>query len=154
MFEWPETVYCDVEDAVSAEKKPREILQEVVEVIRRANPLHSWVGIYYLRGGALELGPFSGVPTIHVRIPVGRGVCGTAVRQRRNQVVEDVRQCDNYLCCDEAVRSEIVVLIWWGHDIIGVIDVDSDEVGTFGRRAEMALDRIARIIAPVVYKAL
>jgi GAF domain-containing protein len=125
-----------------------------VEIIRKVSPLYSWVGIYYLRGPRLELGPFSGIPTVHTRIPVGKGVCGTAIQERRNQLVYDVRQCDNYLCCSEAVRSELVVLVWRNHSILGVIDIDSDEVGTFGYDEEQALERVAKAIAPVVFEVL
>jgi len=144
----------EVEAVLAGEGKPREKLGQVVESIRRAHPLHSWAGIYYLRGSTLELGPFSGIPTVHTRIPVGKGVCGTAVEQRRNQLIEDVRQCENYLSCSEAVRSELVVLIWRHHSILGVIDIDSDEIGTFGYDQEQAIERIAKAISPVVFEVL
>jgi L-methionine (R)-S-oxide reductase len=144
----------DIEVVISQEGQAREKLQRAMEIIRRADALHSWVGIYYLRGNTLELGPYSGLPTVHTRIPVGSGVCGTAVQERRNQVVGDVRQCDNYLCCSEAVRSEIVVLIWRDHEILGVIDIDSDEIEAFGRKHEQNLEQIAKVIAPVVFEAL
>ena len=144
----------DIEVAVASEGKPRERLGRVVEIIRRANPLHSWVGIYYLRGSLLELGPFSGISTVHTRIPVGTGVCGTAVRERRNQLVNDVRQCDNYLSCSEAVQSELVVLIWRNHTILGVIDIDSDEIEAFGHKHEQDLEQVAKVIAPLVFEVL
>ncbi|MBM3498971.1 MAG: GAF domain-containing protein [Armatimonadetes bacterium] len=144
----------DIEALVAGEGKPREKLAKVVETVRQVDPRHSWVGLYYLRGEVLELGPFSGIPTVHTRIPVGKGVCGTAVQTRQNQIVEDVRQCRNYLCCSEAVRSEIVVLIWRNHEILGVIDVDSDDVGTFGFTDEQELDKVAKLISPVVFEAV
>jgi len=144
----------DIERAIEGEGTTRERLAEVVEIIRQADPLHAWVGLYYLRGETLELGPFSGIPTAHARIPVGTGVCGTAVETRQNQVVEDVRQCPHYLSCSEAVRSEIVVLIWREHSIVGVIDIDSDEIGTFGFSDEQDLDRVAKLIAPLVFEVL
>jgi len=144
----------DIEQIVGGEGKARDKLNEVVEVVREADPQWSWVGLYYLRGERLELGPFVGIPTIHTRIPVGTGVCGTAVEERRNQLVNDVRACDNYLACSEAVRSEIVVLIWRDHEILGVIDIDSDEVGTFGASDERFLDQVAKLIAPLVFEVL
>jgi GAF domain-containing protein len=144
----------DIEGVISQEGQARDKLQQVVEIIRQANALHSWVGIYYLRGNTLELGPFSGLPTLHTRITVGSGVCGTAVQERRNQVIGDVRQCDNYLCCSEAVRSEIVVLIWRNHEILGVIDIDSDEIESFGHKHEQDLDQVAKIISPLVFEVL
>ena len=143
-----------IEALAAGELSAREKLQQVVEVVRKVSALYSWVGIYYLRGPRLELGPYSGLPTVHTRIPVGAGVCGTAVHDRRNQLVDDVSQCDNYLACSEAVRSEIVVLIWRDHTIVGVIDIDSDEVGAFSYYDEQGLDQIAKLIAPVVFEVL
>ncbi len=149
-----EEVLRDIEAIVAEGGAPREGLRRVVEALRCAEPLHAWVGIYYLRGETLELGPFSGVPTTHTRIAAGQGVCGTAVAERENQIVEDVRQCRNYLLCSEAVRSEIVVLIWRDHEILGVIDIDSDEVGTFGFSDEQELNKVAKLIAPLVREVL
>ena len=103
-----------------------------------------------LRGDALELGPYVGAPTEHTRIPVGRGVCGTAVASRGNQVIEDVLEIDNYLACSRTVRSEIVVLIWDGDEVLGQIDADCDEVGAFGPEDEAFLIRVAAAIAPAV----
>src|SRR5262245_32904635 len=72
---------------------------------------YHWVGIYRLEGDTLVLGPYAGPHTDHDRIPVGHGVCGTAVAEDRNQVVGDVRALTNYLACNLETRSEIVVLI-------------------------------------------
>jgi GAF domain-containing protein len=135
---------------VTGEERPRAKLERVVEIVREAGSLYDWVGIYYLRGSVLELGPFVGPPTDHTRIPVGTGVCGLAVKERRNQVVDDVRSRDNYLSCSPSVRSEIVVLIWSGHDILGEIDIDSNSLGAFTAGDERFLEEVARLIAPVV----
>ena len=148
-----EKVLQAVEDAVASDDKPRDRLKYVVEIVRGLRELYDWVGIYYLRGGVLELGPFSGVPTSHTRIPVGRGVCGTAVQQRRNQIVDDVRGVPNYLACSAAVRSEIVVLVWHEQEVVGEIDIDSDTVAAFGYEDEKFLDTVAALIAPVVAEA-
>ncbi len=79
------------------------------------------------------LGPYHGPHTDHDRIPVGRGVCGTAVKENRNQVIADVRELTNYLACNLETRAEIVVLIrerGTGR-ILGQIDVDGTQVGAF-----------------------
>ena len=125
-------------------------LQHAMELIHERHPQYEWVGIYILRGDTLELGPFVGAPTEHTHIPVGRGVCGTAVAERANQVIQDVRELDNYLACSSTVRSEIVVLIWDGDAVLGQIDVDCDEVGAFGPEDEGFLTEVAAVLAPLV----
>jgi len=144
----------DIETVVAGEGTPRNKLRQVANLVRAANPLYSWVGLYYLRGEVLELGPFSGLPTSCTRIAVGKGVCGTAVQQRKNQVIHDVHQIDNYLACSPAVRSELVVLIWRGHEILGEIDVDSDELAAFTPADERFLDQVAALTAPFMAHAL
>jgi L-methionine (R)-S-oxide reductase len=96
----------------------------------------------------LVLGPFVGPPTGHTRIPVGRGVCGTAVAEARNVVVDDVRDLDNYLACSVGTRSEIVVLIRDGGEIVGQFDVDSDDAAAFGPSDEALLERLAVLAGP------
>ena len=132
---------------------PTARLQRAMELIQARHPQYEWVGIYLLRGGMLELGPYVGAPTDHTRIPVGRGVCGTAVAERANQVIEDVLELDNYLACSSTVRSEIVVLIWEGDTILGQMDVDCDEVGAFGPVDEAFLTQVAAILAPLLKHA-
>ena len=107
-----------------------------------------WVGIYLLDGDTLVLGPFAGEPTEHLRIPVGRGVCGTAVAERRSLVVDDVTTLDNYLACSVHTRSELVVLIEDGDEILGQFDIDSDRPGNFGDADVRLLQRLAPLVAP------
>lgn len=110
-------------------------------------PGYDWCGIYRLEGNLLILDEFVGAPTEHTRIPVGSGVCGTAIAERRNQVVEDVRAVDNYLSCSVSTRSEIVVLIQTQEEILGQIDIDGHEVGAFDKSDETLLEEIARLLA-------
>ena len=123
-------------------------LRGVVEVLAAAHPSWGWVGVYLLAGDTLVLGPFVGPPTEHTRIPVGVGVCGTAVAEGRNVVVDDVRDLDNYLACSVGTRSEIVVLIRDGGDVVGQFDVDSDDVAAFGPADEELLERLAALAGP------
>jgi L-methionine (R)-S-oxide reductase len=104
---------------------------------------YRWVGIYWLVKDELILGPFVGAPTEHQRIPVGVGVCGTAVAEGRNQIVQDVRRLHNYLACSLETRSEIVVLIRKAGQIIGQIDADGDQVGAFDTTDEALLTAVA-----------
>ena len=108
---------------------------------------YRWVGIYWLSQDELVLGPFVGAPTEHQRIPVGVGVCGTAVAHGKNQIVQDVRQLQNYLACSLETRSELVVLIRKAGKIIGQIDADGDQVGAFDTTDEALLTVVAERLA-------
>lgn len=91
----------------------------------------NWVGFYFLRGDTLVLGPFQGQPAC-VRIPVGQGVCGTAVSDNATQVVDDVHAFPGHIACDIRSRSELVVPLRDGERIVGVLDIDSPLTGRFG----------------------
>ncbi|MBC8100969.1 MAG: GAF domain-containing protein, partial [Cytophagales bacterium] len=110
------------------------------------------VGVYLLDGGVLNLGPYVGAATEHTLIPVGRGVCGTAVAEGRNLVVDDVRTLNNYLSCSLDTRSEIVVLIRDPEtsQILGQIDADGHAVGAFDESDERLLKQIAARLAPLL----
>lgn len=110
-------------------------------------PTYNWSGIYRLEGDTLVLDEYVGAATNHTHIPVGRGVCGTAVAEDKNQVIEDVRELTNYLACSLMTRSEIVVLIRRGSEILGQIDIDGHTVGAFDSADEALLERIGSILA-------
>lgn len=110
-------------------------------------PGYNWSGIYRMEGGGLVLDEYVGAPTEHTKIAVGVGVCGTAINENRNVVVEDVRTLDNYLACSLSTRSEIVVLIKKDGRILGQIDIDGHTVGAFDKSDEDFLSRIAELIA-------
>lgn len=120
-------------------RKAMEMLDEL--------PSYNWSGIYRLEGDTLVLDEYVGAATDHTRIPVGRGVCGTAVAENRNQVIEDVRELTNYLACSTQTRSEIVVLIRRHDEVLGQIDIDGHTVGAFDDSDEALLERIAEILA-------
>lgn len=110
-------------------------------------PGYDWSGVYRMQDGELVLDEYVGEATDHTRIPVGVGVCGTAVKEDRNVLVEDVRTLDNYLSCSIHTRSEIVVLIRKGKDILGQIDIDGHAIGAFDKTDEAFLERLATLIA-------
>lgn len=110
-------------------------------------PTYDWSGIYVLRGEMLHLDAYVGAATDHTEIPVGRGVCGTAVAENKNQVIEDVRELSNYLSCSAFTRSELVVLIRNGETILGQIDIDGHEVGAFDAQDERFLEELAALLA-------
>lgn len=111
-------------------------------------PGYDWSGVYRLEGETLVLDEYVGAPTDHTRIPVGVGVCGTAVSEDRNVVVKDVRKLDNYLSCSISTKSEIVVLIRDASgNVLGQIDIDGHEVGAFDQSDEVFLERVAEVLA-------
>ncbi len=105
-------------------------LANVTAVLRACLPVASWVGFYILRGDTLVLGPFQGNVAC-VRIALGRGVCGTAARERRTIVVDDVEQFPGHIACDAGSRSEVVVPLVANGRLVGVLDVDSYELAAF-----------------------
>jgi L-methionine (R)-S-oxide reductase len=106
-------------------------LRRVVEVLQAAHPTWSWIGVYLLVGDTLVLGPYVGPDTEHTRIPVGTGICGAAVESGRNMVIGDVKVYPDYLACSPGTQSELVLLIKDDGDIVGEIDIDSDELDAF-----------------------
>jgi L-methionine (R)-S-oxide reductase len=90
----------------------------------------NWAGFYWLKSGELVLGPFQGKPAC-VRIALGKGVCGTAARERRTLIVPDVDKFPGHIACDSASRSEVVVPIIHEGGVIGVLDVDSPVLARF-----------------------
>jgi L-methionine (R)-S-oxide reductase len=111
-------------------------------------PNYNWSGIYRLEGEELVLDEYVGAETDHTRIPIGRGVCGTAVAENANQVIGDVRKLDNYLACSLETRAEIVVLIRDAEGkILGQIDIDGHQVDAFDATDEAFLEEMAGILA-------
>jgi GAF domain-containing protein len=101
----------------------------------------NWVGFYWMKGAELVLGPFQGKPAC-VRIAPGKGVCGTAARDRRTLVVPDVDAFPGHIACDSASRSEIVVPVVRDGAVVGVLDLDSPLLGRFGDAEARALERL------------
>lgn len=122
------------------------LLREAVRRVEGAESHYDWVGVYLLEGEELVLHNYIGRPTDHVRIPVGRGVCGTAVAEGRDVTVPDVTEAEEYLACSEETRSELVVLIQ-GSEIHGQIDLDSDDLDAFSERDRQEIRRVADWLA-------
>lgn len=115
----------------------------VAALVFAALPRINWAGFYFLQGEELVLGPFQGKPAC-VRIPVGKGVCGTAVAADRTQHVDDVHAFPGHIACDAASRSEVVVPLRDGAgSIIGVLDIDSPDPGRFDGADVAGLEALA-----------
>jgi GAF domain-containing protein len=128
--------------------QPDAPLGSAVRYVAGLSPKFNWVGIYVLKGtkgkAMLELGPYIGAATQHTRIPVGKGICGTAVSQNADQNVPDVEGHANYLACSIETKSELVVLIRDKKGaILGQIDIDSHTRSAFGPEEERAVKQVA-----------
>ena len=125
-----------------------EMLAAAVDHLHQSNPRFHWTGIYELYpDNVLRLGPFIGAPTDHVFIAVGRGICGTAVAEKRNIVVPDVSKAPEYLACSTATRSELVVLIRKGDRIFAQIDIDSHDLDAFDTATVAEVEQVADYLA-------
>jgi len=103
----------------------------------------NWAGFYWMKDGGLVLGSFQGLPAC-VRIAVGKGVCGTAARDRRTIVVPDVDAFPGHIACDSASRSEVVVPLVHQGKVIGVMDVDSPKLARFEDEDARGLEAVAK----------
>ena len=124
-------------------------LANVSALLWQELPDINWVGFYKMMGGKLVLGPFQGKPAC-VWIPVGRGVCGTAVAEDATQLVYDVHQFPGHIACDCASNSEIVVPIHVGGQIWGVLDIDSPYVGRFTEDDRDGLEKVVKALELVL----
>lgn len=147
-----------VKDAMSAEEllsAARALTQGETDTIANMANLASlvwhgleglnWAGFYRLQGDQLVLGPFQGKPAC-LRIPAGKGVCGKALSTGQSQRVGDVQQFPGHIACDPASRSELVVLVKKGDDILGVLDLDSPRQNRFTPEDEALMEQLAGLV--------
>jgi L-methionine (R)-S-oxide reductase len=109
-----------------------------------ALPDLNWAGFYFLRGSELVVGPFQGKPAC-VRIPLGKGVCGTAAATRKTIVVPNVHEFPGHIACDAASQSEIVIPLIKDDTLLGVLDIDSPLLARFDDADRRGLERLAMI---------
>ena len=109
----------------------------------------NWAGFYVMEEGALVLGPFQGKPAC-IRIPVGRGVCGTAVAEDAVQLVPDVHLFPGHIACDGASNSEIVLPIHKDGQVWGVLDIDSPNLARFTAEDQTGLEAVVKILENII----
>ena len=109
-------------------------------------PDTNWAGFYRMVGGELVLGPFIGRPAC-IRIPLGKGVCGTAAAEGETQLVEDVHAFPGHIACDSVTNSELVVPVLRDGDVVAVIDLDSPLKARFDEDDRQGIERLAEIIS-------
>lgn len=142
-----------VRERVRRREPIRQVLEFLVTELAREFPSHSWTGVYLSEGDALTLGPFRGPDTPHKRIRIGEhGICGWVAKHAKPQVIPDVSVDPRYLACSPTVRSEIVVPIRRGAEVLGVLDIDSEIPAAFTRTDLAALVELAEIVAPAFPK--
>lgn len=119
-------------------------LHKTVTLLRDHVSYYNWVGIYMLEGNELVLKAWDGPEaTQHTRIPVGKGICGLAAREKRTVIVGDVNADPRYLACFPYTRSEIVVPIVSNSKVVGEIDIDSDTLDAFTEKDQKFLEKVA-----------
>jgi len=123
------------------------VLQDIVDFLCDNFEHYTWIGIYIVEGNELVLGPWKGPSaTEHTRIPIGKGVCGSAAAIGKTEIVDDVHSDSRYLSCFVSTKSEIVVPIKRDDKIIGEIDIDSDITNAFNEEDKRFLEKTAEII--------
>lgn len=142
-----ETAENKIKEIIVGRKEP-QVLQSVVDFLYENFGHYSWVGIYLVEGNDLVLGPWKGEQTTeHTRIPIGKGICGSAAASGKTEVIFDVNADDRYLACFASTRSEIVVPIKKNGDIVGEIDIDSDIPNAFDEKDAIFLEKITDMLA-------
>src|SRR5687768_7341139 len=140
-------VLGDITRQIQNEPDPARAMTATVATLKRTMADYSWVGIYLLDGNELVLGPFEGKPSPHARIPLGRGICGAAAAEKATIIVDDVNADPRYLACSIDTKSEIVVPIMAGNEVLGEIDIDSDRLAAFDATDQKMLEAVAALLA-------
>ena len=134
---------------VDGEPDPVANMANIAALLWQFLPDLNWAGFYRMVDGELVLGPFVGKPAC-IRIAVGSGVCGTAVSERRTQLVEDVEAFPGHIACDGETKSELVVPVMANGEVIAVIDLDSPILARFDQDDRAGIEALAQRIAPAI----
>lgn len=126
----------------------KTIVSDVVEYLYNKFEKYSWIGIYFVEGNELILGPWRGrQATEHTKIPIGKGICGSAAKSGKTEIIPDVNADSRYLSCFVSTKSEIVVPIKKDEKILGEIDIDSDIKDAFSQIDKDFLEKIADMLS-------
>jgi L-methionine (R)-S-oxide reductase len=146
LAETDEELLTELRALLGGEPDPIARAANAAALLYHRVPRLNWVGLYWRQGSELVLGPFQGQPAC-TRIPLGRGVCGTAAARQQTIVVDDVHEFPGHIVCDTASLSELVVPLIEDGACTGVLDIDSPERARFGP-AERALFEAAALLIP------
>jgi GAF domain-containing protein len=136
----------NVRIAISNKSSEAEVLKTAIELIDGFSDGFNWTGLYLMKNGALEVGPFVGPETPHKKIDLNSGICGAAASQKKSIIVEDVTGDPRFLACSPLTKSEIVVPLMDGDKVLGEIDIDSNRRGFFTNEDKLMLEQIASTI--------
>ncbi len=141
-----------VRQEVAEAPGPEAAAQRAVELLHDRFGNYDWIGIYWIDGNGsdLVLGPWIGPEaTEHTRIAIGTGICGAAAASGQTEIIDDVEADPRYLACFSSTRSEIVVPIFDGSQVIGEIDIDGSDLAAFDETDRLFLEEIAALLAPL-----
>lgn len=136
------------DDFIKTASSPRSAMEAVVGLLHAGVPYYDWVGIYLMgTNNVLRLGPYRGEPSEHTEISLDMGICGSAAREKKTIIVDDVNSDPRYLACFLETKSEIVVPIMSGDRVLGEIDIDSNRPAAFSDSDREILEAIAAGLA-------
>jgi L-methionine (R)-S-oxide reductase len=136
--------------AVAEAPGPESASQRVVDTLHERFPHYDWIGIYWVDGSDLVLGPWIGPEaTEHTRIPIGTGICGAAAASGQTEIIPDVDADPRYLSCFASTKSEIVVPIFHEGEVVGEIDIDGSDRDAFDDTDARFLEEVAALLAPL-----
>jgi len=136
-----------IDSTIASSSKGSEVRQKVVKLLNTF-PTYNWVGIYLVKGNNLHLDAWSGpAPTVHIDIPIGKGICGWAAKSGRTEIVSDVSKDSRYLQCFMNTKAEIVAPILREGKVVGEIDIDGDRLNAFSSMDREFLEAVAAKIS-------
>ncbi len=141
-----EQLIDNIRIAIAAKSNENDILQSAAELIDGFSDNYNWTGFYMKRGEILEVGPYIGPKTEHTRIELHNGICGAAASQKETVIVDSVQDDPRFLSCSINTRSEIVVPMMDGDQVLGEIDIDSNRSANFNTQDKTMLEEIANIL--------
>jgi len=138
-------VFAEIEDLVKL--KTDDLLMKICRLLKDRIYHYDWVGFYILEENELVLGPYAGKPTQHIRIPVGKGICGQVAEKKKTIVVQDVSRENNYISCSIDVQSEIVVPVLKNGVFVAELDIDSHSPAPFRRDDTAFLEQVCALLS-------
>ena len=139
-----------IRTAIAEAPGPEAAAQRAVEELHARNGHYDWIGIYWVEGSDLVLGPWIGPEaTEHTRIPIGTGICGAAAASGQTEIIDDVNADPRYLACFATTRSEIVVPIFHEGAVVGEIDIDGSDASAYDQTDQRFLEEVAALLAPL-----
>jgi GAF domain-containing protein len=137
---------AEIDTVIRSERASKEKLQVLCDILYEQVDHYDWVGFYWVhpeKERMLYLGPYAGAATEHTEIPFGKGICGQAADKAETIVVPDVTAADNYLACSVETKSEVVVPVFRGREVIGELDIDSHQTDPFTPEDAVFLEQLA-----------